>query len=454
MSGFRSELERLGSLQTMRVTGSVAALRGLTLLVDDLPLPVGSLVRVGTGADGGTLGEIVGFDGRQAVVMTLEGAVGVRAGDRVEGLHCSPTAPVGPRLLGRVIDGLARPVDDGPAVADATLMPLNPSPTSPLRRRRIDQPLITGVRALDGMATAGQGQRLGLFAGPGVGKSTLLGSIARNTEADVNVIVLVGERGREVRDFLENALGEEGRKRSVVVVSTSDESPLMRVRAVRVACAAAEFFRDRGDNVLLMMDSVTRLAQAQRQIGLAAGEPPATRGFTPSVFALLPSVLERAGALEGGGSITGFYTVLVEGDETLDPVADAVRGVLDGHIALSPDLARQGRYPAVDVLGSISRVADDVCDEQHIAARRQLIRLLAAHKEVEELIQIGAYASGSNATADVAIEMLPRIEAFLRQRPDDAAAFDSTRKQLLGLAIDAGERLNRSGAVAAGAGAG
>lgn len=437
------EFDRLDSLQPMRIRGTVASLRGLTLLVDDLPLPAGSLVTIGVG---GRTGEVVGFDGDRAVVMTLGQTAGVRPGDPVIGEHTSASASVGRGLLGRVVDGLGRPIDGKGPIAEVSPRPLNPDPTPALGRRRITEPLPTGVRALDLMATAGKGQRLGVFAGPGVGKSTLIGCIARNTAADVNVIALVGERGREVRDFLESSLGEEGLKRSVVVVSTGDESPLMRVRAALTACAAGEFFRERGEHVMFMMDSVTRLAQAQRQIGLAVGEPPATRGYTPSVFALLPRVLERAGTVEGAGSITGFYAVLVEGDEEMDPVADAVRGVLDGHIALSPDLARRGHYPAVDVLGSISRLADEVCTEQHIAARRQLIRLLAAHRDVEELIQIGAYAKGSNPTADAAIQMKPRIDELLQQRPNEYEDFERARKHLLSLAVEAGSTLQKMGA--------
>jgi flagellum-specific ATP synthase len=293
------------------------------------------------------------------------------------------------------------------------------------------------VRTIDSMLTIGKGQRMGIFAGPGVGKSTLLGSIARGTSAQVNVIGLIGERGREVPEFIEHVLGPEGLRRSVVVVATGDESPLMRVRAATVACSAAEFFRDQGLDVLLMLDSITRFAQAQRQIGLSAGEAPATKGFTPSVFAMLPRLLERAGTMAGGGSITGFYTVLVEGDDMTEPIADAAKGILDGHIVLSRKLAERVHYPAIDVLSSISRVADQVSDANHLAARRHLGRLLGAYREAEELIQIGAYAKGSNPDVDAAVALRPAIDAFLRQRSDERAEFPRTLRALIELSLAA-----------------
>ena len=282
---------------------------------------------------------------------------------------------------------------------------------------------------------------MGIFAGPGVGKSTLLGMLARGTAADISVIALIGERGREVRDFIEDSLGEEGLKRSIVVVATSDEAPLMRIRAAAVATAAAEYYRDQGADVLLMIDSITRFAHAQRQIGLSAGEPPATKGYTPSVFSMLPNLLERAGSVEGAGSITGVYTILVEGDDMTEPVSDAARGILDGHVILSRKIAVQGQYPAVDVLDSVSRVADDVSDARVIAGRRLLVRLLAAYRKSEDLIQIGAYARGSNAITDVAIEMHDRIQAFLAQPTSDAVALDASQQALLALAEEAKARL-------------
>ena len=313
----------------------------------------------------------------------------------------------------------------------------------------ISEPLATGVRSLDGLLTLGKGQRIGIFSGAGVGKSTLMASIARGTSADVNVIALVGERGREVKEFIVNALGGEGLARSVVVVATGDESPLLRVRAMAAAITAAEHFRERGLDVMLMVDSVTRFAQAQRQIGLAAGEQPTTKGYTPSVFSLLPQLLERAGGLEGGGSITGVYTVLVEGDDMNEPVADAARGILDGHVVMSRKLAARGHFPAIEPLDSISRLADQVSDRTHEVARRRILELLAAHRESEELINIGAYAPGSNVMTDVAIALKPKLDAFLRQDRSEQSSFPATCKALYELAAESEQlRLAASGGTA------
>jgi FliI/YscN family ATPase len=351
------------------------------------------------------------------------------------------TALIGPGLLGRIIDGLGRPIDGLGPVHDVAPREIAPAPLGAMRRRRINQALLTGVRAIDLFATLGRGQRIGIFAGPGVGKSTLLGQIARASDADVSVIALIGERGREVRDFIEMVLGPAGLARSVVVVATSDESPLMRLRAAKLACAAAEWFRDQGQDALLVMDSVTRFAHAQRQVGLSVGEPPATRGYTPSVFSSLPLLLERAGAVEGAGSITGLYTILVEGDDLTEPVADACRGVLDGHLILARDLAERGHYPALDVLASVSRVAEEVTDERHAHARRQIVRLLAAYQNSEDLIQIGAYARGSDPETDVAVEYHPRRMELLRQGRGEAETFDKSRDRLVRMAIETGEKL-------------
>jgi flagellum-specific ATP synthase len=400
-------------------------------------------------------GEIVGFTREQAVVMLLGQTNGIRPGDRVVGEEVRQTVGVGQSMLGRVIDGLGRPIDGGGALHELMHMPLNPEPIRALLRRRISQRLSTGLRAVDLMTTVGRGQRLGIFAGPGVGKSTLLGTIAKRTDADVNVIALIGERGREVKDFIAHSLGPEGLRRSVVIVATGDESPLLRIRAAKVACSAAEYFRAQGRDVMLMMDSVTRFAQAQRQVGLSVGEPPATKGYTPSVFAAMALLLERAGAIEdasggsegkqtrGGGSVTGLYTILVEGDDMTEPIADAARGILDGHLILSRKLAQRAHYPAVDVLDSISRVADDICDREHIAARQSIMRMMAVYKEVEDLVQIGAYAKGSNPEADVAIEYYPAIIALLRQGRDDLEGFNEARQKMLRLAQQSNESLTR-----------
>lgn len=461
MTVLASQLDTLQRLQPMRVTGSVATVRGMSVLVSDLPLPIGSLVRIEAkkgsrnhgvrrtgdaenssardatmprGGDVSQYGEVVGFDGEHAVVMLFGSSHGLAPGCRVIGEQSAQTVHVGRSLLGRIINGLGQPIDGGPLSSDAAPRPLDPMPTGAMQRQRISEPLPTGITAIDALTTLGKGQRMGIFSGPGVGKSTLVASIARNTAADVNVIALIGERGREVRDFIESALGEEGLQRSVVVVATGDESPLLRVRAAMVACAVAEHFREIGADVMLMMDSITRFCQAQRQIGLTVGEQPATKGYTPSVFAMLPRLLERAGSLESGGSITGLYAVLVEGDDLTEPISDASRGILDGHIALSRKLASKGRYPAIDPLESISRVADEVCDENHIAARRELIKLMAAHAEAEELINIGAYAHGSNSDCDVAIALKESIDGFLQQAPYEKARYPETCRTLVELA--------------------
>ena len=454
MTAFAPQLETLRHIQPMQIGGNVATLRGLTLLVEDLPLPVGSLVSIRRPAGPGgaappILGEVVGFNREHAIVMLLGQTNGIRGGDRVIGEQAAQTVPVGRRMMGRVIDGLGRPIDGKGPIHDTVARPLSPPPIGALNRRRITEAMHTGVRAIDLMTTLGRGQRIGIFAGPGVGKSTLLGTIARRASSDVNVIALIGERGREVGDFIAHSLGPEGLARSVVVVATSDESPLLRIRAALVACAAAEHFRDQGQDVMLMMDSVTRFAHAQRQVGLSVGEPPATKGFTPSVFAGMALLLERAGAIQAppgagkGGSITGLYTILVEGDDMTEPISDAARGILDGHIMLSRKLAQRAHYPAIDVLDSISRVADDVCDKAQIECRRQVMRLLATYRDVEDLVQIGAYAAGSNPEADIAIEYRPRILDLLQQRKDEAQPFDQARSAMVKLAIESGEAVHR-----------
>ena len=431
------------SIEPREIAGTVRAVKGLVLSVEQLPLPVGSLVRVLVPHRmDAPRGEVVGFDGSRALVMLLTEAEGISSGVRVIGEQPYATVGVSEQWLGRVVDALGRPIDGKGRIAPGSPQPIWPARTSPLTRGVVREILPTGVRAIDSMLTIGKGQRMGIFAGPGVGKSTLLGSIARGTSAHVNVIGLVGERGREVPEFLHHVLGEEGLNRSVVVVATGDESPLMRVRAATVACSVAEYFRDGGLDVMLMIDSITRFAQAQRQIGLSAGEAPATKGFTPSVFALLPRLLERAGSIEGSGSITGFYTVLVEGDDMTEPIADAAKGILDGHIVLSRRLAERTHYPAIDVLASISRVADQVSDKNHAQARRHMSRMLAAYREAEELIQIGAYAKGSNPDVDAAIALKPSIEAFLRQGSDERCELPRTLRALMDISTTA-ENLGR-----------
>ncbi len=433
--------------QPMLVQGVVSEVRGLTVLVQSLPSPVGSIVRIASEGEEGVQGEVVGFGAQASIVMLLGQSAGLRPGMRVTTLHAAPVARVGEAMLGRVVNGLGEPIDGNGPLRGLTVRELSPAPISPLRRARIRKQLLTGVRVVDLMTPLGKGQRLGLFAGPGVGKSTLMGAIAQRTSAQVNVIALIGERGREVKDFIEHALGPAGLARSVVVVATGDESPLMRIHAAKLACCAAEHFRERGLDVLLMMDSITRFAHAQRQVGLAAGEMPATKGYTPSVFAQMALLLERAGVLEPnpkaglatGGSITGLYTILVEGDDMTEPVADAARGILDGHVILSRKLAQKGHFPAVDVLDSVSRVADDIAAPEHIEARRRVLRMLAVHKDVEELVQIGAYAKGSNPEADIAITLMPEALELLRQGKD-VQEFPAALERLKKLAASASKK--------------
>ena len=361
------------------------------------------------------LAEAVGFRDRNVLLMPLGELGGISAGSDVISLGKPLQVGLSNGLLGRVLDGLGRPLDGKGRIVDAAHSQITGTPPNALTRRRVDSPLSLGVRAIDGLLTCGRGQRVGIFAGSGVGKSTVLGMIARNTEADVNVIALVGERGKEVRDFVERDLGEAGLRRSVVIVATSDQPALVRIKAAFVATRIAEYFRDGGLDVMLMMDSVTRFAMAQREVGLAIGEPTTTRGYTPSVFALLPKLLERAGTSEIG-TITGLYTVLVDGDDMNEPVADAVRSILDGHIVLSRKLAAANHYPAIDVLASISRVMSDVVSPAHGAAASAVRDLMATYREAEDLINIGAYVAGSNARVDLALARYDDIRAFLRQR--------------------------------------
>ncbi|QOJ01292.1 MAG: FliI/YscN family ATPase [Phycisphaeraceae bacterium] len=442
----------LRTVQPARISGTVSAVRGLTVLVEDFPAPVGSLVRVGTdgagahGAGAGRAGEVVGFTGGCAVVMMLGQSSGIRPGERAVLERTSAAVAVSDDLLGRCVNGLGEPMDGRPAPRDVEYRPLTPEPVPAMSRRRVTRPMHTGLRALDLMATLGRGQRMGIFAGPGVGKSTLLSTIVKRCEADVCVVALIGERGREVRDFVDHALGPEGLARSVVVAATGDESPLMRLRASKAACSIAEHFRDRGKDVLLVMDSVTRFAHAQRQVGLSVGEPPATKGYTPSVFAQLALLLERAGAIDGpgGGSITGLYTILVEGDDMTEPVADAARGILDGHLVLSRALAHKSHYPAIDVLDSVSRVAPDVTDPEHQRARQRASRLLALYREVEDLVQIGAYAKGSSPEHDAAIEVQPAINAMLRQGQGESTPFAKARADLIALTTAAFDQIEKA----------
>lgn len=415
------------------VTGRVVRVVGLTFEIEGLPAAIGDMVRLGDGsdgsADGGVLGEIVALGEHGPVGMPLGDMRGLHIGAPARLDVAAPGVPVGTELLGRVLDGMARPIDGGPALDQLPRVDVDGAAPHPLRRQLVRTPQHLGVRALDTLVPCGRGQRLGVFAGSGVGKSSLLSMIIRGTDADVSVLALIGERGREVREFIEHDLGPEGLARAVVVVATSDQPALVRLRAAFVATRIAEWFRDGGANVNLMMDSLTRFAMAQREIGLAAGEVPATRGYPPSMFGLLPKLLERAGAAEHG-SITGLYTVLVEGDDMNDPVGDTARSILDGHITLSRALASQGHFPTIDVLDSVSRVSGAVTTPEQQQMARELRALLAAYKEAKDLIEIGAYKPGANATVDRAVALRPQIDDFLRQRMDDVSAPGAAWQQL------------------------
>ncbi len=432
MEVFAHVRREIASVIGERIEGRIASVQGLTVSAVGLPVPVGARCRIRTRRDGVVEAEVVGIAGDRAVLSILGEATGLAPDDPVACVSGVPRVPVGLDLLGRVIDARGRALDGRPAPVLNVRQPLYADAPAPLDRQPIDEPLGLGIRAIDGLLTAGRGQRLGIFAGTGVGKSVLMGMICRHTQATVNVIALVGERGREVRDFLEHNLGAEGLRRSVVVACTSDEAPALRVRACFHATAIAEFFRAQGHDVLLMVDSLTRLAMAQRQIGLAAGEPPTAKGYPPSTFALLPRLLERAGRTRQG-SITGIYTVLVEGDDIDEPLADAVRGILDGHIWLSRRLANRGHYPAIDVLNSISRVAPDVTDPVQQQAAMRVRQVLATWDDIEDLVSIGAYVPGANADYDVAVQTRETVTRFLQQDRAEGRTFSQTADELKAL---------------------
>jgi flagellum-specific ATP synthase len=424
-------VRRARRVATARSTGRVSGVVGLQLEVEGIVAAIGDSVLVETPA-GALPAEVVALHADACLCMPLGDLRGARAGARVEVTPRAGILEVGPALLGRVLDGLGRPLDDLPLPAGLDEVTVAAAAPHPLRRASIDAQLQLGVRALDTLVPCGRGQRLGIFAGSGVGKSSLLSMFARGTEATVNVIALVGERGREVREFIDRDLGPAGLARSVVVVATSDEPALVRLRAAFTATRIAEWFRDRGEHVLLMMDSLTRFAMAQREVGLSAGEPPATRGYPPSAFALLAQLLERAGAAERG-SITGLYTVLVEGDDLNDPVADHARSILDGHVVLSRRLATSGHFPSIDVLDSVSRLVPAITTKEQRAAAVELRRLLAAHRDARDLVDIGAYVPGSNPLVDRALGLHDAIEAFLRQDLDEVVTADQAWAALLAL---------------------
>lgn len=419
----------LGGMPRFTIGARVSRVVGQVVEASSVPVAVGEICRIPDEGNG-LLAQVVGFHERGISLMPLGGLEGIRPGAEVVPIGRSLYARAGDDLIGRVLDGLGNPIDGLGPLGRTRRVPLTAAPVNPLERTPIEQPITTGVRAIDGLLTLGRGQRIGIMAGSGVGKSVLLGMIARNTSADVNVIALLGERGREVREFLERDLGPDGLSHSVVIAATSDESAVTRATGAQVATAIAEYFRDCGRNVLLLMDSVTRVAMAYREIGLAVGEPPTTRGYPPSVFAQLPRLLERAGTT-ARGSITGLYTVLVEGDDFNEPVADATRSILDGHIVLTRRLANARHFPAIDVLESVSRVRDHVIGREQRDAANAFLALEAAYHSHEDLIAVGAYRPGSDPLVDAAIALRPSLHAFLRQEPGDGATFDRTQRDLL-----------------------
>jgi flagellum-specific ATP synthase len=414
-------------------TGEVVELVGMLIASRGPVAAVGDFCEVITSSGRRLRTQVVGFRDGLVHSLPLEEIDGVQLRDRIIARQDDAHVAVGPGLIGRVLDGFGRPMDRKPPVSPVAQYPLYGTPGSPLDREHIVEPITTGIRAIDALTPCGKGQRMGIFGGSGVGKSTLLGSMARHNSADVTVIALVGERNREVRAFLDHELGPEGRQRSVVVCSTSDRPAPLRVRACFVALAIAEYFRDQGANVLLIMDSVTRFAMAQREIGLAAGEPPSQKGYTPSVFNLLPRVLERAGNFQKG-SITGFFTVLVEGDDFNEPICDAVRSILDGHIILSRRLASEGHYPAIDVRNSISRLCTQLSSPQQMDAIRRIREALTVYDSSRDLIELGAYVAGANPRLDSAIRLQPEIRAFLRQETSEESPAAETLRQLISLA--------------------
>ncbi|NLT66392.1 MAG: FliI/YscN family ATPase [Acidobacteria bacterium] len=422
-----SYFRKLGRLDTVKTVGTVK--RAVGLVVESLgpPVSIGEVCEIaGRNHSGMSIpAEVVGFKDNYVISMPLFKVHGVKLGDKVICRRQKASIPVSSGLLGRVVNAMGEPIDDLGPIDGEQYYETQPAETNPLQRKNISETLGTGIRAIDGLLTCGKGQRIGIFGGSGVGKSTLLGMMARYTSADVNVISLIGERGREVRGFIEKDLGEEGLKRSVVVVSTSDQPPLLRIRAALVATTIAEYFRDLGNDVLLVMDSVTRFAMAQREVGLAAGEPPSSKGYTPSVFALLPRLFERAGNFMSGGSITGFYTVLVEGDDMNEPIADAVRSLLDGHVVLSRELAWRNQYPCIDVLASVSRLMPDLVSQPYLQKAGKIREWLATYRKAEDMINIGAYVAGSNPKIDMAVKKIDPVTSFLIQNSNEQVSLES-----------------------------
>lgn len=431
---FNKYTELVDSIHLSKDSGKVTEVTGM-LVKGFLPgASIGSICSITpNGTDRHFLAEVVGFKDQSVLMMPLHEMRGVGLGAKIVLAQQSATVKVCDDLLGRVVNGLGLPIDGGAAIEASREVPLYAEVRNPLERRPIRKSLDLGVRAINAALTIGQGQRIGIMAGSGVGKSVLMGMMARNSKSDVNIIALIGERGREVREFIENDLGSEGMARSVIVCVTSDQSPLLRMRGAFVATAMAEFFSAQGKNVLLMMDSCTRFAMAQREIGLSAGEPPASKGYPPSVFATLPKLLERAGSFEGEGSITGLYTVLVEGDDMDDPIGDSVRSIVDGHIVLSRKLAHKAHFPSIDILQSVSRVMSAVATKDHTRMAQKLREVLSIHRDAEDLINIGAYKTGANPKIDKAVKVIDQVNAFLKQSVDERTDMTKTLRELQGI---------------------
>tara|TARA_B100001123_G_C15345850_1_gene1037104 strand:+ start:12848 stop:14167 length:1320 start_codon:yes stop_codon:yes gene_type:complete len=419
---FNSILDSIDIVDTVTAEGRISQIIGLVIEASGLDGSLGELCSIRTKDNLTIQAEIVGFKGDKVLMMPFGEIMGISPGCPVSVSSQPMNIPVGDQLLGRILDGMGNPIDGKGPIKGSTFQPVYNVPPNPMERQRINEAMPTGIRSIDGFLTLGKGQRVGIFSGSGVGKSVLLGMISRFTSAEVNVIALIGERGREVREFLERDLGSDGLKRSVVVVATSDQSAMVRIKGSLIATAIAEYFRDTGKDVMFMMDSLTRVAMAQREIGLAVGEPPTTKGYTPSVFSFLPRLLERTGAGQKG-SITGLYSILVEGDDLDDPISDTARSILDGHVVLSRKLSTKGHYPAVDVLDSVSRLFQDIAEETHIRKSRELLELLSEFRDAEDMISIGAYAKGSNSKVDRALKYKSKIDDYLRQEINEPSQF-------------------------------
>ncbi|MBN2059444.1 MAG: FliI/YscN family ATPase [Deltaproteobacteria bacterium] len=424
-------IQNVNSACPIKIEGQVNKVIGTVIEGNGPAVPVGGICHIlSPGLDNPVVAEAIGFRDHKLLLMPLSRSEGVEPGSIIRAVQYEAKAYAGSDMLGRIIDGLGNPLDNGPPLMRGKKIPLYSQPMNPLHRARISEPLDVGIKSINSMVSVAKGQRMAIMAGSGVGKSILLGMIARYTKADVNIIALIGERGREVREFIERDLGDEGLKRSAVIVATSDSSPLIRIRGAYLAATVAEYFRDQGKDVLLMMDSITRFAMAAREVGLSAGEPPASKAYPPSTFAHLPRLLERAGTSCSKGSITGLYTVLVEGDDMNEPIADAVRSIVDGHIVLNRDLASKGHYPAVDVLSSVSRLMNDVMSKEHIARAYEFRRILSDYAKIEDLVNLGAYVRGNNRNTDYALDMIDNLNSFLRQDIFVSSSLEKTYEEM------------------------